>query len=255
MDAHKLDGRFCVCVPQLDGQVIERIVHRLWVIVIIEVVSRAVVGYYFSTEREVTKEDVLRTIKVALTQWRPKSISFSENAYEPGSGLLSAAGDDFVRLCWDETSVDGALAETCKDVRDALSETVGSTLIEPNNSFSKRRTKDDRPFIETFFRNLASGGFQRLSNTTGGKAEYRHGRHPEEVALAAKFQYEYASELLDVLIANYNVHKHAGISGRSPLEFARFLYQIWRASVAARRSGPCGFSVERSSTLHCARRR
>lgn len=44
MDAHKLDGRFCVSLPLLDGGFQEKIVHRLWVIVIIEVVSRAVLG-------------------------------------------------------------------------------------------------------------------------------------------------------------------------------------------------------------------
>lgn len=225
MDAHKLDGRFCVSIPQLDGGYIEKIVHRLWVIVILEVVSRAVVGYYFCMGREVTKADVLRTIKCALTKWLPRPVTFSDIPYAPGAGLLSGAGDEFVRLCWNETSVDGALAETCKDVRTALTDTVGSTLVEPYTSFSKRRSKDDRPFIETFFRNLAGRGFQRLSNTTGGKAEHRKGRQPEQIAVARKFQYEYAVELLDVLIANYNVHAHGGISGRTPLEYARFLYE------------------------------
>lgn len=225
MDAHKLDGRFCVSIPQLDGGDIERIVHRLWVIVILEIISRAVVGYYFCMGREVTKADVLRTIKCALMKWVPRPVTFSDVPYAPGAGLLSIAGDEFVRLCWDETSVDGPLAGTCKDVRVALRDTVGSTLLEPNTSFSKRRSKDDRPFIETFFRNLAGKGFQRLPNTTGGKAEDRKGRQPEQVALARKFQYEYAIELLDVLVANYNAHAHGGISGRTPLEYARFLYQ------------------------------
>ncbi len=41
MDAHKLDGRFCVSLPLMGGGFQEKIVHRLWVIVILEVVSRA----------------------------------------------------------------------------------------------------------------------------------------------------------------------------------------------------------------------
>lgn len=232
MDAHKLDGRFSVSIPQIDGSFIERIVHRLWVIVILEIVSRTVVGYYFCMGKEVTKADVLRAIKSALTKWMARPLTFSDTPYQPGAGLLSTAGDEFIGLCWDETSVDGALAETCKDVRSALKDAVGSTLLEPSNSFAKRRNKDDRPFIETFFRNVAGKGFQRLSNTTGGKVQDKKGRKPEEVALASSFQYEYAMELLDVLIANYNVHKHGGISGQRPLDYARFLYkqggQNWR---------------------------
>ncbi|MFT0175144.1 hypothetical protein ACLKMY_40975, partial [Paraburkholderia mimosarum] len=48
---------------------------------------------------------------------------------------------------------------------------------------------------------------------------------PEEVALASRFQYEYAEELLDVLVANYNATPHSGIGNRTPLAYAKFLYQ------------------------------
>lgn len=225
MDAHKLDGRFCVSLPLPEGGFQERIIHRLWVVVILEVMSRAVLGYYFSMGREVSTDDVLRAIKRALLPWRARPVNFSEEPYRVGGGLLSVLGEAFSGLCWDETSVDGALAETCQHVRDTLSNVVGSTLLHPKNSFAKRRSKDDRPFIEAFFRNLASGGFQRLSNTTGAKATDRRGQDPDAVALTSTFQVEYAEELLDVLIANYNATEHSGIGYRTPLEYAKFLLQ------------------------------
>ncbi|WP_080487072.1 hypothetical protein [Burkholderia ubonensis] len=225
MDAHKLDGRFCVSLPLMGGGFREKVIHRLWVIVILEVVSRAVIGYYFSMRREVSKDDVLRAIKRALAPWRLRPVSFCDTPYLPGAGLLSTLSDEFTGLCWDETSVDGALAQTCQHVREALRNAVGSTLLEPATSFSKRRSKDDRPFIETFFRNLAGQGFQRMSNTTGSKPQDRKGKDPETVALASRFQYEYAEELLDVLIANYNASPHSGIGHRTPLAYAKFLYQ------------------------------
>jgi len=225
MDAHKTDGRFCVSIPLLDGESKEIIVHRLWVIVLQEVVTRAVLGYYFSMNREVSADDVRRAIKCALSRWVAKPVCFSDAPYEPGAGLLSSVGPEFVRLCWDETSVDGALAETCKIIRDILSQCVGSTLLTPETSFARRRSPDDRPNIEAFFRNLAGGGFQRMSNTTGGKPEDRKGRKPEQVALASRFQIEYAQELLDVMIANYNRRPCASIGGRSPLNYAKFLFE------------------------------
>lgn len=67
MDAHKLDGKFCVMMPTLDGDYHPKIIYHIWVIVIIEIVSRAVLGYYLSMAKEVSKDDVLRTIKHALT--------------------------------------------------------------------------------------------------------------------------------------------------------------------------------------------
>jgi hypothetical protein len=226
MDAHKIDGRFCVSIPLIGGGYKEKIIHRLWVIVILEVVSRAVIGYYLSTRREVSQDDVLRAIKRGLGRWVLREVSFSDTPYLPGAGLLSALGESFVGLCWDECSVDGALAETCQRVRTELLESVGANLLEPESSFSKRRSKDDRPFIEAYFRNLAGGAFQRMSNTTGAKPQDKKGRKPEEVAITSRFQFEYAEELLDVLIANYNATPHHGINNRTPLEYAQFLFQM-----------------------------
>ncbi len=234
MDAHKIDGHFCVSMFDLDGTIKERIVHRLWVIVIIDIVSRLVLGYYFSLNKEVSADDTLRAIKRALTKWTPRELTFSDIAYAQGAGLLSAKDDKYIGLCWDETSVDGALAETCNRVEKSLRECVGSVLLTPTNSFSVRRSLDDRPFIEVFFKNLAGRGFQRLSNTSGAKASDRKGREPEKIAISSRFQYEYAEEILDVLIANYNAKPHSGIGRRSPLDYAKQLFE--QAAIAPRRA-------------------
>lgn len=223
MDAHKLDGRFCVLLPRGDGIYVERIVHRLWVIVLLEIISRAIIGYYFSYRYEISKNDVLRAIKRALTTWRPRLLAFGDIAYREGAALPSGHAEKYVGVCWDETSVDGAMAERCGHVRGVLKDLVGSQLIEPATGFSVRRAKDDRPYIETFFNRLASGGFHRLSNTTGGKPQDKRGANPDKVAIASRFQVEYAEDLLDVLIANYNASSHAGLGDRSPLEYLDFL--------------------------------
>jgi transposase InsO family protein len=236
MDAHKLDGLFCVMMPQLGGGWKPKMVHRLWVTVVLDVVSRAVLGYHLSVGKEVSKEDVLNTIKSALTRWEKRILHFSDVAYQEEAALPSAVRDDWVGLCWNETSVDGALAETCKTVRTVLNDVVGSELLDPTNSFSVRRTLDDRPFIEAFFRTLGSRGFQRLSNTTGGKHQDKKGRKPDEVALNSQFQYEYAEELLDVLIANYNATPHSALGNRSPLDFLQFA--LSRPDVEVRRADP-----------------
>jgi hypothetical protein len=223
MDAHKLDGRFCVHIPQLDGGSVPKIIHRLWVIVILEVTSRAVLGYHLSLRYEVSKDDVLRAIKSALTKWTKRDIYYSDEPYREGAALPSGVRDDWVGLCWDETSVDGALAETCPSVRSTLGNVVGSQLLDPANSFAVRRSLDDRPFIEAYFRNLAGKGFQKLTNTTGSSPKGRKGRDPDEVALSSEFQYEYAEELLDVLITNYNVKGHGNLGNHSPLQYLHFI--------------------------------
>lgn len=236
MDAHKLDGRFCVLIPQPDGGWSPKIIHRLWVIVIIDVVSRVVLGYHLSLRREVSKEDVLRAITCALIKWRRPETSFCDQPYIDGAGLPSSVDERFVGLCWDETSVDGALAETCKTVVDQLKTVVGSQVLEPRNSFSVRRSKDDRPFVETFFRLLGERGFQRMTNTTGANPKEKRGRDPGSIAIASEFQYEYAAELLAVLIANYNATPHTSLGYRSPLAMLDF--QVSRRSSVLRIAEP-----------------
>ncbi|WP_280156359.1 hypothetical protein [Piscinibacter sp. XHJ-5] len=222
MDAHHIDGRFVVLIPQPHGGWSPKLIHRLWIIVLLEVVSRAVIGYHLSFNFEVTKEDTARAIKKALTRWRRRDIRFSDRAYCDDAALPSGHHERYVGQCWNETSVDGALAETCKTVRDTLREVVGSSLLDPTTGFAKRRSKDDRPFIESFNRALASRGLQRLSNTTGGKPADKQGRDPEKIAVISEFQVEYAEELLDVLVANYNATPHSGLGYRTPLQMLDF---------------------------------
>ena len=218
MDAHKLDGRFCVLLPAPGGGWVPRIVHRLWVIVMVEVISRAVIGYYLSTRKEVSKEDVLRTIKCALTKWSALNTTHSENPLSDGAGLPSVLGEEFVGLCWDELSVDGALAETCKTVKETLGNVVGAELLSPHNSFSARRSLDDRPYVESFFRTIGNRGLQRLSNTTGSSNKDPNKNNPEGVAIESQFTIEYLAELLQSLICNYNVTKHGSLGYMSPLQ-------------------------------------
>ena len=224
-DAHKLDSRMVVAIPSPHGGYETRKIRRLWVIVIIEVESRAVLGYHLSLHPECSAEDVLRTVKRALTRWAPRELLWSGNAYVEGAGLPSAHHERYLGACWDEFSVDGAMANICDRVERQLREVVGSAILKPQDptSYTSRRSKDDRPFIESFFGQLARGGFHRLSTTTGSKPSDKRGADPCETAAETQFQLEYAEELLDTLIANYNVRPHSGLGWRSPLAQLDFL--------------------------------
>lgn len=137
----------------------DSIIHRLWVIVLIEVESRSVIGSYLSLRKECSAEDVLRALKKALTLWTPMKMQFSQSAYTPGAGLPSHHAERYLGACSDEFSVDGALANICNRVEQPIEEIVGVRILKPQdpNSYFSRRSLNDRPFIETFFRRLACG--------------------------------------------------------------------------------------------------
>ena len=236
-DAHKLDVRMVVAVPSPHGGHEMRKIHRLWVIVLLEVVSRAVLGYHLSLRRECAAEDVLRAIKRALSPWVPRKLQFSDGAYVEGSGLPSFVAPHLAGACWNEFSVDGALANICGRVEGTLTEVVGCRILKPQGSasYASRRSKDDRPFIEAFFGRLAAGGFHRLAPTTGSRPADKQGADPVAAADATQFQLEYAEELLDTLVANYNATPHSGLGFRSPLAQLQYLVP---PSAPVRRSDP-----------------
>lgn len=224
-DAHKLDARMVVMVPSPHGDYEPRKIRRIWIIVILEVQSRAVLGYHISLRRECSALDVLLTIKNALSKWSPRKLVFCENGYAEGAGLPSAHSQSYLSACWNEFSVDGALANICRRVEEPMHNIVGARIIKPQDpaSFSSRRSKDDRPFIESFFRSLASGTMHRLAPSTGSTYKDKKGRDPEQIASEVQFQLDYAEELLDVQIANYNATPHSGLGYRSPLTQMDFL--------------------------------
>jgi hypothetical protein len=224
-DAHKLDGRMVVALPSPHGGYEMRKIHRLWVIVVLEIASRAILGYFLSLRRECSAADVLSAVKCALSPWKPRQLQFSEHAYWKGAGLPSFVAPYLTGACWGEFSVDGALANVCGRVEDTLKEVVGCRILKPQDpdSFTSRRSKDDRPFVEAFFGRLAAGAFHRLAPTTGSRPADKRGADPVAIANATQFQMEYAEELLDTLVANYNATPHSGLGFRSPLEQLQFL--------------------------------
>lgn len=236
MDAHKLDGRACVMIQRTDGSWAPRIIHRLWVIVIVEVKSRAVLGFHLSLNREVTKDDVLRTIKCALQKWHPPTIQYCNIRLLNDAGLPSSYSEKYIGVPWKETSVDGALAQTCNDVKHTLLKVVGSTLLDPEAGFASRRSKDDRPYVERFFSTLTTRGFHRLPISTGSSPKDKKGRKPEDVAVAAQFQLPYLEELLAALIANHNATEHSSLGYRSPLQVLDFHEQ--RKELTTKRVDP-----------------
>ncbi len=218
-DAHKIDAIFCILIPSLFGELIPRVVKRLWVIVIKEVVSRAVLGYYLSLNRECNAQDVLQAIKHALSPWKPRDLIVPQMRYKEDAGFPSSYSPRFIGACWDEFSIDGALAERCSRVIDKLELVVGAKPLR------LKRGPDDRPFIESFFRTLEERGFHRLPNTTGSNPGDILRNNPEFAACRFYIQIEHLEDLLDVLFANSNAMRHSSIGSRTPLGYLDYLTQ------------------------------
>ncbi|MBK7053095.1 MAG: hypothetical protein IPH54_21845 [Rhodoferax sp.] len=58
-------------------------IERIWLLVIIDVYSRAVLGYHVSLNREYSRYDVIRTIEAALEPHRPMAFTLPGVGYGP----------------------------------------------------------------------------------------------------------------------------------------------------------------------------
>jgi hypothetical protein len=216
-DAHRIDAVFCVLVPDGDGGVVPCVLPRLWVIVIQDVASRAVLGYYLSLNAECNDTDLLKAIQAALSPWQPSPLTGSQLTYRQGAGMPSALGQTYTGVCWDEFSVDGAKINFSQRVQARLDRVVGARVIR-----LPRCLPDDRPYVERLFRTLEEGGFHRLPNTTGSCASDIRREHPEVAACKYFIELEDLRRFLDVLIANYNGCPHSSLGGRTPLEYLQW---------------------------------
>ncbi|MGJ7497423.1 hypothetical protein ACSFA8_20440 [Variovorax sp. RT4R15] len=172
-------------------------------------------GYHLSLHRECTAEDVLKAVRNALSQWRRRELRFSGSAYAAEAGFPSSRHERYVGACWDQFSVDGAMANTCERVARQLENVVGAAIIKPQDSstYASRRSKDDRPFIESFIRQLSTSGFHRLSTTTGSSPRHKRGKDPDAAARDTQFQLEYAEAARHT---HCQLQRNAAFEPRSP---------------------------------------
>lgn len=242
-DAHHLDAVFCVLVPTSFGNFVPRILNRPWLIALIEVRSRVVLGYHLSLRKECNEEDLLTAIKNSLCPWHPRELSVPDQQYPDDSGFPSSLNPAYTGACWRELSVDGAKINQSIRVSHVLKQVVGSETY-----YNARRSPDDRPYIERFFGTLEKEYFHQMPNSVGGSPVERNGNNPELAAVKYFIQIDHLYDLLDIAISGYNATPHASLGGRTPLEY--FEYCLRESGQTLRVADP-----EAVSRIHALRKK
>ena len=213
-DGHRLDVRLKVVVKDPLGFEQQFEIERIWLLVIIDVWSRAVLGYHVSLNREYSRYDVIRTIEAALEPHRSMTFTLPGVGYGALGGFPSGKLPELGYATWQWFKLDNAKANLSKDVRHALGEFIGCMV-----DAGPPHTPDDRPYIERFFGSIAANLSSRLPGHTGS--------HPKDIRRAlsdtkgnARLHVSLSEieELLEATMAVYNASPHDGLNGRTPLE-------------------------------------
>ena len=213
-DGHRLDLRLKVVVRDPLGFEQEFEIERIWLLVIIDVWTRAVLGYHVSLNREYSRYDVIRTIENALEPHRSRVFTLPGVGYGERGGFPSGKLPELGYATWQWFKLDNARANLADDVRHALAEFIGC-FIDAGPAY----TPDDRPYVERFFATLAASLSSRLPGYTGSNSrDLRRALADPRGNLRLFVALDELEDLLEAVLAGYNATPHDGLNGRTPLE-------------------------------------
>lgn len=213
-DAHRLDLRLKMIVQDPLGQEQSFEIERVWLLVILDVYSRAVLGYHVCLGAEYSRYDVIRTIENALAPHRRMALTLAGLSYGPHGGFPSMKFPELAYATWQTIKLDNAKANLAQDTLHALCEFIGCSV-----DAGPPHSPDDRPYIERFFGTLAQRFSARLPGYTGNspqdlkRAITRPGGDLRLFVSISELE-----QLLEVSIADYNGTPHAGLFARTPME-------------------------------------
>ena len=214
-DGHRIDASCVVLVPHILGGYVKRLLQRLWLLVIIDSFTRAILGYHVSLNFEYTADDVLLCVKNALTPWTPKDLSIPGLTYAQDAGFPSGI-ENLRWVTFEEFAYDNAKSNLAKRVVKKIA-TVAGCGINPGPVESPER----RPLIERLFQTLEEAGYHRFPSTSGSSPKDPRRSNPKKAAEAFEITLDHVMEICELVVTRYNATPHAGIGFHSPLDLMK----------------------------------
>ena len=214
LDGHKLDLRVRVRYTDASGVSIDMESERLFVITLIDVCTRVVIGWHLVPAPQYDHHDVLATLQDALTpRHRRQEFLIPGMHYFPGAGFVADVLPELAYACWDVLKLDNAASHLTEDAFEPICRFIGCRIKagpvgEPTG----------RPFIERFFGTLTDRMSRKVHGTTGRSPKDPVAEKGRAVAVPLLITLPELEELLDVCIGNYHASAHDGLNGRTPLE-------------------------------------
>lgn len=212
-DGHRIDAIFTLEFTTPGGEKITSELNRIWILTLVDVATRCVIGYHLCLRREYNSDDVKKCFQSAIIPWKPKKIIIPGLNYQPDAGFPSYMFSEAEYAIWDELCYDNAKSHLSYEVKDILQKYIGCSINMGPVAVPVRR-----PIIERFFRTLEQNSFHRLPSTTGSNPLDPKRKDAEKNALKFAISYEHIEELCEVVIGNYNATPHEGNMGFTPLE-------------------------------------
>lgn len=225
-DAHRKDVELIIELPNSKGELVKYSISCVWILVVIDVNSTAVLAHKIVFGKAYSALDVAQCFAMAASKWQRRELVAPDMVYVPGASMPQDL--DWGCMSAAVTAMDNALAHTATFSLESW--------VNYNDGifhFGPAHTPEHRPYIELFFARLEAGAIRDLpggfepSRTLGVAAEPTSGKkarnHPVSIRAL--------EDLFDVLITGHNVSPIPARQQRSPMEILReheFSDHFWR---------------------------
>ncbi|WP_208328658.1 hypothetical protein [Paraburkholderia sp. BL6665CI2N2] len=254
-DGHRIDLRITLRIDDPLGFETLLALHRIWILILLDVATRAVIGYSLALGREYNKDDIAEALQATLKPHETRAYRIPGLRVRAGGGFPSETIPATAWACWSTLRFDAAKAHFAKATLDRLTGVVGCWT--DNGPLCE---KNERAFVERFFDHIASHFAHRLPGTTG-RAPQAVERALNDVGgnLSLLMSLDELEDVIDVVLADYNGEPHTGLGGRTPLEAMRFFLErgsgLIQTLPIARRSTLCLLQEARVVTIRGSAKR
>lgn len=213
IDGHKIDMLYTVNVQNKHGEIIQMPATRMWLIAVIDVATRVILGYSLTPNENYNQIDVLRALKNSIIPKKKINFTLGGFSYPENGGYASLAIPEIEWAMFDTIMLDNAKSHLASNVIDKL---CGNLMC--NLNFGSVATPETRGVIERVFETLEENGFHRLPSTTGSNINDNRRRNAEKDAIKYSITYDDIAQLTEYFIAIYNNSSHKYLDNQTPLQ-------------------------------------
>lgn len=213
IDGHKIDMLYTVEVKNRHDEIIRMPAIRMWLIAVVDVSTRVVIGYTLTSNENYNQTDVLRAIRNTIMPKVPIQFSLNGLQYPDNYGYPSLAIPEVEWAMPDTIMLDNAKSHLAENVVKKLCAGLRCSL-----NYGSVATPETRGIVERLFRTLEENGYHRMVSTTGSNISDVKRVDAEKDAVKYQITDKDITQLTEYLIAIYNNSPHTALDNETPLE-------------------------------------
>ncbi len=213
LDGHKIDMLYTVEVINKHGELVRMPAMRMWLIAVIDVSTRTILGYSLTTNENYNQTDVLRAIRNVIIPKTPIEFSLAGLKYPDNYGFPSLAIPAIAWAMPNTIMLDNAKSHLAQNVIDKLCSQLYCSM-----NFGSVATPETRGIVERVFKTLEENGYHRTVSTTGSNINDVRRNNAEKDSVTYQITYNDIAQLTEYFIALYNNSPHSSLDNQTPLE-------------------------------------